>query len=639
MKAKLTLILIAGIAINLLAHVYFYREQYLTKFDPVYWEGRYLRSQWVDPYSKESIGDDGLYAWAGWQYINGLNPILVNAEILPLGKYFIGLSIVALGNQNIQALFFAIGILIILYLIARQILNKNASLLTVFLFSLEPLFIKQIDKSLLDLPALFFLLASILLFIKFIKSSTWLSLAGSTFFLGMMMATKLYVSGLAFFIAYCLILLFSRKKRLLCRLLVASPILIVTFLLTYVVYFKYGYSLRDFLGLQKWIVIFHKNSLSFVLPGAPWTMMVFDRWENWFAGLWYRDHVIVSVPDWQITWPILAISLLIVSYKSFRKNITKGKNHFKTALAIMSLSYLLFLSFIPIFPRYLLLILPLMYILTVDLVLNSNLLGKIKLFIKKEIIIYRNFYLFFVALVLMVFVFKIPGINSEDFTFSPKIAHDLLLTRNVMFGVTPLQELPVSDILKVFFLTPLYFLTDANPKLLLIFLTFIPFILILVFYYLLRKNLHISRYYLTLVITGAFFISYWLIWDLPLLGSKNKDLIFKNEKEVLNFTYTDSEVFKFAILPLNESLNSDNYYFLYSWYETRLYRGKNVPLGDNEMHILYVIIKPNYKIDSGDKNKIAKDYNMKFRFQKQFSSGVIIWKFDRLPDDLGKLKT
>src|SRR3990167_3285667 len=59
-------------------------------YDPVYWEKRYLESQWVNPMSKHPIGDHGLYTWAGWAYVHGENPILINGETPPLGKYFIG---------------------------------------------------------------------------------------------------------------------------------------------------------------------------------------------------------------------------------------------------------------------------------------------------------------------------------------------------------------------------------------------------------------------------------------------------------------------------------------------------------------------------------------------------------------------
>src|SRR5438552_1706497 len=104
MKNKIFLIIIILFVLHLLFRLFSYKDDYLTKYDANYWKERYLHSQWVVPNSKESIGDDGLYAYAGWEYIHGRDPTTLNAEMPPFGKYVIGLCEVIFNNQNIFAL-------------------------------------------------------------------------------------------------------------------------------------------------------------------------------------------------------------------------------------------------------------------------------------------------------------------------------------------------------------------------------------------------------------------------------------------------------------------------------------------------------------------------------------------------------
>src|SRR5476649_1705287 len=105
MKKKIFIILIVLFLIQFFFRVYSYRSEYLQKYNAEYWKQRYLHSQWVVPNSKESIGDDGLYAYVSWEYINGRDPTTINAELPPFGKYVIGFFEVVFGNQNLFALF------------------------------------------------------------------------------------------------------------------------------------------------------------------------------------------------------------------------------------------------------------------------------------------------------------------------------------------------------------------------------------------------------------------------------------------------------------------------------------------------------------------------------------------------------
>jgi len=434
-------------------------------------------------------------------------------------------------------------------------------------------------------------------------------------------------------VLYFLVLLFLKDKKSLLNLFFFAPVTMGIYLLSYIGYFLNGHNLREFLGLQKWVLVFHKSSLAFAFPGGPFWMMLFDRWESWFGGLWYRDHVIIPSPDWQISWPIVLLLTIVALSKIIKSgNFRKGyPNQARFIVTFWIFFYLLFLSFIPIFPRYLLLIIPLMYILSLDLLFSSGFLKTIFSFLKKEIKKYKTDYLYFVFLVLLLVIWKVPGIRSGNFIFSPQFAHDLSVTRNIIFRLTSLTELSLPEILKTSFLSLPYFLVDGKPQTLLLFLTFFPVGVGLVLYYIFRKK---NKRLAPLLILPTIFLLlffYQLAWDIPIFPQKGREeIIFKNEKEILDFTYWDSKIYKFAVIHLNEKSMTDHYDFLYKWYETRQYRGKNLPVGDKEMQILYVTMEPNYKINDSDKQKLAADYKLKFRFDQKFPSGVVVWKFDRL---------
>lgn len=119
-------------------------SRYTSKLDGKYWEGRYQKSQWVVSNSKNSIGDDGLYAYHGWALLQGGDPSLVNPEVPPLGKYLIGVTESVFSNNNVFGLWTSLLLLIAFYLLNLHVFrDKFLAFLPVFLFSFEPLFTQQ----------------------------------------------------------------------------------------------------------------------------------------------------------------------------------------------------------------------------------------------------------------------------------------------------------------------------------------------------------------------------------------------------------------------------------------------------------------------------------------------------------------
>ncbi len=382
MKQKIFIFLILLFFLHLGFRIYSYRDNYFSRYDPKYWNYRYEHSQWIVPvecsiilknkkskdyswcvkhkaeYKKQILlGDDGLYAYTGWEYINGRDPTTLNAEIPPFGKYLIGLSIILFGNQNVFALSCGIIALLALYLLNLRIVkNKLLAFLPVFAFSLEPLFYTQLNAPFLDLLYLALLLFTFLFILKrkYILASI---------FLGLMASTKSSLSTFIVVGATILIYLLlseilekNRKKwkfSEIKKFLLSFPIAGLVFLMTYAVFFIHGNNLRQFLGVQKWILGFYfigvKGSILTV-----WQMLLIGRWDNWFGPS-------LQVKEWYIGWGIL---LMLSLYQTYVFIIKRNFDE-KTLCLIWIIIYLSFLSIIPVWPRYLLLLLPFMYNLAI----------------------------------------------------------------------------------------------------------------------------------------------------------------------------------------------------------------------------------------------------------------------------------
>lgn len=331
--------------------IFNYRSEYLTKFDANYWEMRYNKSQWVISNSKNSIGDDGLYAYVGWNYITGGDPTLLNAEIPPVGKYIIGIGEITFQNQNILILLVGLSCLGVLYLVNIRIFkDKLLSFIPVFLFSFDPLFSSQLRAPYLDTMYLLFLLLALLCTLqkRYVLSSLML---------GLFAATKFPAGSLFLFAPiFTWVFLYDRKgfKKYLISLLLWP----LVFLLSYTMYFVKGGSMIGFLGVQKWIVHFYQTGVK-SSPGIVYPMILFGNWYTWFGGL-------QKVSEWNLLWPISFIgsvfaALPLAPQIILRSKRLKSKDEAIVLVLFWVISYLMFLSFTPVFPRYLLLLLPFMY--------------------------------------------------------------------------------------------------------------------------------------------------------------------------------------------------------------------------------------------------------------------------------------
>ncbi len=312
------------------------------------------QSQYVQAYNPNSIPDEYFYALAGWNYWHGQNPILFNAEQPPLGKYFISATLYLFNNENIVSPFFnllCLGALFGLGLVFFK--SWWWSLLMVTVFSLETLFMVQMKYTpLLDNIQLFFILMTQLFFTFWLKKKTspiWLFL-----FLGMVISVKFWITGVVLMISYLLALFIVKEKRWRIFLLY-SPITFIPLMLSYLPSFLMGDSLHRLLGVQKYIYVYHQGKFHFD-PLALFDLLLFNRWHvGW-------EHTIKPSVDWQMTWPILVVLTAIFFVRLKIK-------HFQSPVEIMVIgcwviTYLVFLCFGTVITRYLIPVLPGMYLLS-----------------------------------------------------------------------------------------------------------------------------------------------------------------------------------------------------------------------------------------------------------------------------------
>jgi 4-amino-4-deoxy-L-arabinose transferase-like glycosyltransferase len=343
--------------------------KFTERFNPKKYERQYNLSQYVIPQSKNPISDEVLLSYAGYRYATGLNPILINSDHPPLGKYLIGWFTLLTGNNRLVSVFFALGNLILVFLLiyfsTKSVLLSSLGML---LLSFDSMFIDQLIHSpILDIIQVFFLLLYFLLFILWLKKEQLWKIIVMGLALGAMSATKLYFPVFVVLATTLIMLIFLKKsaKKILFLMFLITLLTGVIYTGSYLAFFLKGNSLRAFLGVQKWIFLFWKNNSvqSNKFIGDALTLILFNQWKVWWGNKTYLQFEL-----WTILWPtffiagiISATFVLIKALKTyFSKNIKKIKNNFLLQSAVLFSVWIFlstaYLSLLPISPRYLMIL-------------------------------------------------------------------------------------------------------------------------------------------------------------------------------------------------------------------------------------------------------------------------------------------
>ena len=360
-KNKFALILPTILLISSFFYLFFVILQnkvlYTEKFDPKLYEKKYNQSQWVVPNSKNIISDEDLFTYAGYKYIKGLNPILINPETSHLGKYLIGLSIVLFNNQRIMSLIVGfLSLLVLSHLVYYSTKSPIAVSIAIFLTAVNSLFTDQlIHAPQLDIFQLLFFFLFIIFFLIYKKTGAILFLFSAGLSIGYFISAKFFL--VSFFIMNLMLLIyyFISKidfKKIFLELAALNIVSLLIYVFTYVGYFIYGGTFRGFLGVQKWIFLFYRSSKIEIakLLGSYLNLIFFNNWRYWTDG-----YPIIHYQYWSILWPVVFILGLVSAFK-----LLTDKKARKDDLTILMTSFLIiyniFLFVTPIYPRYLLLL-------------------------------------------------------------------------------------------------------------------------------------------------------------------------------------------------------------------------------------------------------------------------------------------
>ncbi len=339
------------IALHWQSYTYpYYTENVYQALERVFGVSQYRQKQ-----NPAIIPDETLFSYAAGAYIRGVDPILINSEHTPLGKYIIGISILLLKNDRFIVIPFALLSLLSLFLLAQKVLKNTLwSMLAVAIFSGERLFVDQLKVApLLDLIQLPFVLLSLYWFLTEYPSSRFI---GTSIMLGLVAATKSQIPAVLLVATFVLFFITQRTITKLPRFFLFLLLGIMVFIASYTQTFLHGHTFREFIGYQKWIILYQKSKLLY--PFSVWRLIFLNQWQTWWG-----DMRAIPAKDWSITWPIWTSCTILTGLTGvFGKiKITKGI----LLLLLWALVYGSFLSMGVIYSRFLLQLFPVFIIITV----------------------------------------------------------------------------------------------------------------------------------------------------------------------------------------------------------------------------------------------------------------------------------
>ena len=335
--------------------IYSNRALLFSRFDQVYWKDKYEQSQWKLPLSQRTIGDDGLYLYEGYRLIHGGDPTSSNAEMPPLGKYLIGASILAFGSGYIYGLMTTLMLIAGTYILAKLLVKQTLpALLITVLLATDPLITNQYALTMMDaLQASLLIMFLIILFHILTpkqKYSKHLALLAGVI-LGLFSETKLPV--LTPIIALTGIWYVWTKTKALPLIAIFLIGGLAGYLAPYCVYFAHGHTIIDWLKIQKWIISFYTHSNLTPTWGSVVTTLLFGTYQNIFSRMWEKAN------EWSPSWGLLffaSLSALGIWLRTPKKDTRWG------ILFTLLLATFAALGGIPFWTRYLVVLLPLLYI-------------------------------------------------------------------------------------------------------------------------------------------------------------------------------------------------------------------------------------------------------------------------------------
>lgn len=358
------LVILTLILLRLALAFYSQKEVFISKgYSKIYsyLKSSYYSSQYVKKENPDIMPDQTFEAFVGGAFLRGVNPIYIVHEHPPMGRYIIAFSILLFDNASSVIPLLLTVSLFVCFLIAKKVMkNSLLALIPVAIFSNEPLFISKLQYSpLLESIQLPFILLSLYFFIRGIsseKSFKWFALA--SLMVGFVISIRFFILGVTLFFA--MFMYFIIKKRFnkqFVHFVISTPLSLVILFASYAKTISDGYSLRQIIGIQKYMFYYHQSKLENLF--SFWDLILFNRWHTWWG-----NRSIVSDSAWFIAWPIAVFSALSFLIASFIRRIRI--NEAEKFLFIWVLAYCGLLSIGNSTTRYFLPLVPIFYILMIS---------------------------------------------------------------------------------------------------------------------------------------------------------------------------------------------------------------------------------------------------------------------------------
>lgn len=312
----------------------------------------YLRSQDIE--DKEDrikdrifLSDSDIYLASGVLYAKGESPTKFNFQHPPFLKYLFGYSVLIFGTPYPVQIFLSLFFIFLVYFLGILVFgNRLVSILSISFLILDSVFWETSHLTLLDLGQSTFALLFLILFFYFPKKSY---LGGIS--LGFLFASKFW--SLSLFFALFLVFYkfwFLKSKNFFKQTASVFLIGIFVFFLFYIVDFVSGKSIFDIFLLQLKtlkFMLFHNSTSIFGNLFLLFTSGYYLSW--WEKGSWVKSDV------WSFFWPFSFLLSILGAFKF-------SKNKKMLFIFIFPIFYFLFNFSNTAFTRYILFVLPFLYL-------------------------------------------------------------------------------------------------------------------------------------------------------------------------------------------------------------------------------------------------------------------------------------
>jgi len=306
--------------------------------------------------AKLILSDSELYIVEGHFLVNGEDPERMFPGHPTLGKYMIGLSLKYFHNPFIISYFSFCFVILLFILISK-------SPLLALILTFEPLMLEQTQAALLDIQLAIFHLLVIFSYLRFLSKKYSFKWSFFTFlFLGFSLNIKFFPVSIPLFTALIVDTVLSGNFTQFIRLIKSLPAIILGFLVGNFPYFFHHPSLISFAKFFRYKINWWAGG-PHATPGGMWKVIFLNQWDTWWG------QGTIAVENWWIIWPII----FFTAFFSTRRKVIYL--YFIFSLILFSLGIF--------FPRYLVPLIPFVYLLSYDTIKWLWLKLSKKVFLKK----------------------------------------------------------------------------------------------------------------------------------------------------------------------------------------------------------------------------------------------------------------